>query len=175
MTKNTQYLIAFGCLLLALVMGVLGIIWNGLLWPFQMIAAGWLGFGAGCLPGASRRVEPWLVAAYGAVASILYGFLLNLWFWPWAAGAQSQLSFDPSASVMTNLHHWLLFNAATSLGYDLPRAVVVSVLLALTARPSAGCSISTRMPTSSPRRCSAASPARRWPKRRRPSTPSTST
>ena len=103
--------------------------------PFQMIAAGWLGFGAGCLPGASRRVEPWLVAAYGAVASILYGFLLNLWFWPWAAGAQSQLSFDPSASVMTNLHHWLLFNAATSLGYDLPRAVVVSVLLALTARP----------------------------------------
>lgn len=103
--------------------------------PFQMIAAGWLGFGAGCLPAVGRRAEPWLLAAYGAVVAVAYGFLLNLWFWPWAAGSTTQASFVPGASVAENLGHWMLFNLATSLGYDLPRAVVVAVLLAVTATP----------------------------------------
>lgn len=103
--------------------------------PFQMIAAGWLGFGAGMLPRASRRKEIWLLTAYAAVASVAYGFLMNLWFWPWGAGSTSGLSFDPTAGPWENLHTWMLFNLATSLGYDLPRAVVVAVLVAVTAGP----------------------------------------
>lgn len=103
--------------------------------PFQMIAAGWLGFGAGMLPHTSRRQEVWLLTAYAAVASVAYGFLMNLWFWPWGAGSTSGLSFDPTAGALENLHTWMLFNLATSLGYDLPRAVVVAALVAVTAGP----------------------------------------
>lgn len=103
--------------------------------PFQMIAAGWLGFGAGMLPRSSVRAERWLLVAYAAVASVAFGFLMNLWFWPWGAGSASGLSFDPSAGVWENVHTWMLFNLATSLGYDLPRAVVVSLLVAVTAVP----------------------------------------
>lgn len=103
--------------------------------PFQMIAAGWVGFGAGLLPQVRGRAEPFLLAAYGAVAAIAYGFLLNLWFWPWAAGTTSQLSFVAGAPVTENLHRWLLFNLTTSLGFDLPRAVVVSLLLLFAGPP----------------------------------------
>ena len=103
--------------------------------PFQMIAAGWLGFGAGMLPRASRRRETWLLVGYAAVASVAYGFLMNLWFWPWGAGSTTGLSFDPTAGPLENLHTWMLFNLATSLGYDLPRAVVVAALVGVTAGP----------------------------------------
>ena len=48
--------------------------------PFQMLAAAWIGLGAGLLPRASGRREIGLLAAYSAVACIAYGFVLNLWF-----------------------------------------------------------------------------------------------
>jgi hypothetical protein len=43
MTKSTQYLIAFGCLLLALVMGVLGMVTEGNSWIYVAIPLGLLG------------------------------------------------------------------------------------------------------------------------------------
>ena len=61
--------------------------------PFQMLGAAWVGFGAGCLPPARGRREVWLVATYGAFAGIAYGFLLNLWFWPFTGGLASGLDF----------------------------------------------------------------------------------
>lgn len=106
--------------------------------PFQMIAAGWVGFGAGLLPTIRQRWEPLLVAAYGAVVAVMYGFLLNLWFWPWLAPANSAIAFVPGDAVADNIQRWFLFNFATSLGYDLPRGVVVALLLAITARPVLG-------------------------------------
>ncbi len=103
--------------------------------PFQMIAAGWVGFGAGLLPTVRARWEPALLAAYGAVVAVGYGFLLNLWFWPWLAPANSAIAFVPGDPVVDNLSRWFVFNFATSLGYDIPRGIVVAALLALTARP----------------------------------------
>lgn len=103
--------------------------------PFQMVAAGWLGLGAGLLPRCRPSREPWLLAAYAIVASLAYGFLMNLWFWPWGAGSTTGLSYVPGAAVLDNLQTWMLFNLATSLGYDIPRAIVVSLLLLVTARP----------------------------------------
>ena len=62
--------------------------------PFQMLGAAWVGFGAGCLPPAPRPARGrGCVAAYGAFAGIAYGFLLNLWFWPFTGGLASGLSF----------------------------------------------------------------------------------
>ena len=50
--------------------------------PFQMIACGWVCLGAALLPEVRGPGERWLLAAYGFVAGLAYGALMNLWFWP---------------------------------------------------------------------------------------------
>ncbi|GIU89650.1 MAG: ABC transporter permease [Acidimicrobiia bacterium] len=92
--------------------------------PFQMAAAAWVGLGAGLLPPARGRAEVALCAAYGAVSALAYGFFMNLWFWPFAVGDGTQLSYVPGDAVLANLHRFVLFTIATSsLGWDLGRAV----------------------------------------------------
>jgi energy-coupling factor transport system substrate-specific component len=103
--------------------------------PFQMLGAAWVGLGAGLLPRASGRRELLLLSAYGAVACIAYGFLLNLWFWPFTAGLPEQLSFVAGAPMGQNLLAWLRFCLVTSLGYDIPRAVLTVVLILVAGRP----------------------------------------
>jgi energy-coupling factor transport system substrate-specific component len=108
--------------------------------PFQMLAAGWVGFFAGCLPPLSGRREVFLLAAYGVLAGLAYGFIMNLWFWPFGAGVEvaSNLAFDPQASLVTNFRHFVAFDVATSLGYDIPRAVTNLVLVLVAGRPVLG-------------------------------------
>ncbi|MBK5305795.1 MAG: ECF transporter S component [Frankiaceae bacterium] len=103
--------------------------------PFQMLGAAWVGLGAGLLPRARGRVELAFLAAYSAVSSILYGVLLNLSFWPFALGDGTELSFDAAQSVLDNLHAFALFTAATSLGWDVGRAIT-TVALVLLAGPA---------------------------------------
>ncbi|MGA8724725.1 MAG: ECF transporter S component [Acidimicrobiales bacterium] len=103
--------------------------------PFQMFGAAWMGFGAGCLPPARGRAELAMLAAYAAVSSLVYGALLNLWFWPFGAGTTTSFSFVPGAGLAHNLHSFLLFDLTTSLGFDIPRAVTNSVLVLLLGRP----------------------------------------
>ena len=92
--------------------------------PFQMLAASWVGLGAGLLPRAAGRAEIVLLSVYGAVSAYAFGFLLNLWFWPFGAGTSTRLSFVPGAAVVTNLHRFVLFSFATSaIGWDTGRAV----------------------------------------------------
>ena len=102
--------------------------------PFQMLGAAWIGFGAGCLPRCRGWRENLLLAGYGAVASLAYGLALNLSFWPFSLGADTQLSFVPGASVGTNLSHLVAFSLATSLGWDLMRALTTVVLVLVTGR-----------------------------------------
>jgi energy-coupling factor transport system substrate-specific component len=106
--------------------------------PFQMVGAAWVGLGAGLLPRATGRRELGLLAGYAAFASIAYGFLLNLWFWPFITADQGfppGLSYLPGAPALENLQHWILFSLATSLGYDIPRAVLTVVLVVVAGRP----------------------------------------
>lgn len=103
--------------------------------PFQMLGAAWVGLGAGLLPRARGRAELALLAAYGALASLLYGFALNLTFWPFTLGARTQLSFDAAAGPLENLHAFVLFTLATSLGWDIGRALT-TVTLTLLAGPA---------------------------------------
>jgi energy-coupling factor transport system substrate-specific component len=42
-----------------------------------MLGAAWFGLGAGLLPAARGRAEIALLAAYGSVAALLYGALMN--------------------------------------------------------------------------------------------------
>lgn len=99
--------------------------------PFQMVAAGWFAMGAGLLPRIRGRAEIAMLMAYGAVAALAYGFLMNLSFWPWALGDGSELSFVPGARLSENVGRWFAFNIATSLGWDIPRAVLTAVLTLL--------------------------------------------
>src|SRR6478735_2109288 len=103
--------------------------------PFQMLGAAWVGFGAGCLPRANGRGEVAIVAAYGAFAGIAYGFLLNLWFWPFTADLPTRFSYVPGATIADNLHHFLAFCIATSLGFDVPRAIGNVVLVLAVGGP----------------------------------------
>jgi energy-coupling factor transport system substrate-specific component len=93
--------------------------------PFQMLGSAWIGLGAGLLPRRpTGRWEVAMLATYGAVSAFLYGFLLNLWFWPFTIGADTQLSFVPGGPVWTNLHRFVLFTVATSsVGWDTGRAI----------------------------------------------------
>ena len=104
--------------------------------PFQMIAAGWVGFGAGCLPRASGRTERMMLAGYGLVVGLLFGLLMNLWFWPFlASGAPATMGFVPGDPVAANLSRYATFYLATSLGWDLPRGVLTAVLVMVAGRP----------------------------------------
>lgn len=103
--------------------------------PFQMLGAAWVGFGAGMLPKATGKRELLMLAGYGAAASLAYGFLLNLWFWPFVSGLAPQLSFIAGAGAAENLLHWLRFCLVTSLGYDIPRAILTVVLILVAGRP----------------------------------------
>lgn len=103
--------------------------------PFQMMGAAWVGLGAGLLSGRlSTRVEIPVVAAYSTVGAVAYGWLLNLWFWPVATGLPEPLAFVPGAAWTVNVTHWFAFNLTTSLGYDLPRAVLTCTLILLVGR-----------------------------------------
>lgn len=99
--------------------------------PFQMLGAAWAGFGAGCLPARPRgRGELVLLAGYTVVASLGYGLLLNLWFWPFATfTGGTGVEFVPGAPLADNLRRLVAFTLATSLGYDVPRAVLNAALV----------------------------------------------
>ena len=102
--------------------------------PFQMLAAGWVGAGAGLLP-RTPRAERTLLAGYAAVACLLYGTVMNLWFWPFSAGSSTSISYVPGAPVWENVRHFIAFDLATSLGFDIPRAVINAGLIFLVGAP----------------------------------------
>jgi energy-coupling factor transport system substrate-specific component len=121
--------------------------------PFQMIAAAWVGLGAGLLPawpggsakptlsgGPGGRAEIAMLAGYGLIASMAYGLVMNLWFWPFLGGLEGSayspaILFDPGAPVSDNLARWVAFSLITSLGWDIPRGVLTAVLILIAGRP----------------------------------------
>lgn len=100
--------------------------------PFQMLAAAWVGAGAGLLgfPRLRGRREIALLTVYGAFSAYLYGLAMNLSFWPFAIGADTQLSFLAGAPVLENLQRFLGFTIATSaIGWDTGRAITNAVAI----------------------------------------------
>jgi energy-coupling factor transport system substrate-specific component len=126
----------FGFVLGAVAFFASGLITGGIgPWlPFQMLAAGWVGFGAGCLPPMRGFPERVTLAAYGVVSALLYGLVINFWFWPFVGSATSY-SFVPGLGTLANLHRFILFDLTTSLGFDLTRAVTCAILILVLGRP----------------------------------------
>jgi len=103
--------------------------------PFQMLGAAWVGAGAGLLPQLRGRAELGLLAAYAAIAGLSYGLALNLSFWPFAVGTASTISFVAGDPIVENLGRFIAFSLATSLAFDIPRAVLTATLVLVTGRP----------------------------------------
>jgi energy-coupling factor transport system substrate-specific component len=121
-------------------MGALTILLSALLtggmgpWlPYQMLGAAWIGLTAGWLPrGGSERRRLVTLALFGAVWGVLFGALMNLWFWPFGApgaGDAGSLYWTPGMSFAETVERYGRFYLVTSLGFDLFRAAGNVVLV----------------------------------------------
>ena len=97
--------------------------------PYQMFGCAWVGLFAGLLPRVRGRAEILMLAVYGAVSGYLFGFMLNLSFWPFSLDPASSIAYLPGASFTTQWHRYLVFDATTSLGWDTGRAVTTCVAI----------------------------------------------
>ncbi|MDR6176405.1 energy-coupling factor transport system substrate-specific component [Nocardioides zeae] len=104
--------------------------------PFQMLCSAWIGMGAGLLPRrVTGRREIAMLVAYGIAVAYLFGFLMNLWFWPFVAGVEvghheGSISYVPGAPLLENLHRFVVFTLLTStFGWDTGRAITNTLAL----------------------------------------------
>ncbi|NBU23582.1 MAG: ECF transporter S component [Actinobacteria bacterium] len=100
--------------------------------PFQLFAVGWVGLGAGLIVKLAKsvRAKVLLLAAYSVFASYIFGLVMNLWFWPFAVGPQSSISYQPGAPLEQNLASFLLYSLTSStLTWDSVRAIVLAVVI----------------------------------------------
>ena len=107
--------------------------------PFQMMAAGWIGFFAGFIGSVVKtstyKVQRVILILVGITSSITFGALMDLQLWPWIAGTDLQLSYVAGSSIFDNLQRFVAFHFATALAWDIPRAITTSILIALTSIP----------------------------------------
>ncbi|MGC4189917.1 MAG: ECF transporter S component [Thermomicrobiales bacterium] len=101
--------------------------------PFQMIVSGWVGLSAGWLPHCrSERMRVGVLTVFGAVWGLLFGVLMNLWFWPFSApGVEADvgLYWTPGLSFVETVTRYGRFYLVTSLAFDAFRAVGNVVLM----------------------------------------------
>ncbi len=130
---------AFGFLLGAVGTFASGLFLGGLgPWlPFQMVAVGWVGLGAGLLPKGTWTVRIGTLAAYGFVTGYVFGAVMNLWSWPFLTTG-SAVAWDPGAAATVNLHHYATYYMATSFAWDTFRAVGNAALVIVLGRPLLG-------------------------------------
>jgi energy-coupling factor transport system substrate-specific component len=134
----------FGFLLGALSLLVSGLIGGGVgPWlPYQMFSTGWVGMLSGWLPEfrRHRRWEPIMLAGWGALLGLVFGAIMNVWFWPFLAGGtavgQAQDGvWQPGMAIWPTLRAYLTFYLATSLWWDLGRAAGNALLIGLFGGP----------------------------------------
>jgi energy-coupling factor transport system substrate-specific component len=121
--------------------------------PYQMFAAGWVGLTAGWLPdlrkfgpvkpqgdlrGLSLRGrmvsgEIIVLAVFGLVWGILFGILMNLFFWPYVGGGE--MYWVPGLTLKETVRRYALFYVTTSLWWDLARGIGNFILIAFLGRP----------------------------------------
>lgn len=104
--------------------------------PFQMMASAWIGMGAGLLPRkVTGKAEILMLVAYGIVVAYGFGFIMNLWFWPFITGAEvyyhaGSISYVAGDPIGENLHRFVVFTLLTSTaGWDTGRAITNTLAL----------------------------------------------
>ncbi|MEA3307879.1 MAG: ECF transporter S component [Chloroflexota bacterium] len=102
--------------------------------PYQMTAAGWVGLGAGWLPHLEQhRYRRLLLSGYGILCGLLFGFLLNLYFWPFIAEGGS--GWQTGLTLGAIARRYLAFYVTTSLWWDTLRAAGNAALLGWLGEP----------------------------------------
>lgn len=97
---------------------------------YQVFAAAWIGLLAGALPKTLRgRRELVVLIIYAIFASAAFGILMDLQFWPWALGSSTQLSYLPNGDISENISRFITFHFATSMAWDIPRAIFTAALI----------------------------------------------
>lgn len=130
--------VRFGFLLGALTILVSSIFFGGFgPWTaFQIFATSWVGAGAGLVGRHFGRWRIPALASYGVVASYLFGLIMNLWFWPFAVGPTTSISYVPGAAIGENLTSFLTYSLLSStLTWDTVRALSIAVGLVAFGRP----------------------------------------
>jgi energy-coupling factor transport system substrate-specific component len=121
-------------------LGVLSILASALIsggvgpWlPFQLSAAGVIGFGSGLLPKPkSMRLKLLILSTFAVFASYLYGILITIWTWPLFTGDNTSLSYEASLSIPENALRFVQFEVVSGgFLWDTGRAVTTVVLIAL--------------------------------------------
>jgi energy-coupling factor transport system substrate-specific component len=130
----------FGFLLGVLSLGVSAFIGFGVgPWlPYQMFTTGWVGLLSGWLPRLEGRprLEAAMLAAWGLIMGLVFGVLMNLWFWPFVfTPGQSEMYWQPGLGLADTLRRYALFYAVTSFWWDMARSVGNLVLLLIFAMP----------------------------------------
>lgn len=124
--------------------------------PYQMFTAGWAGLTAGWLGKANEWVgkkssesglasdvlrsspqashlDVFSLCIFGFIWGLLYGAVMNIYFWPYAAGPADQ-TWEAGMGLGHTLARYSVFYAVTSLAWDLTRAVGnVALMVALAA------------------------------------------
>jgi energy-coupling factor transport system substrate-specific component len=131
----------FGFMLGAFTFLVSGLITGGVgPWlPYQMFTAGWVGMSAGWL---GRWMNPrqgrgavLILALFGFLWGLVFGAIMNVYFWPFAAGPADQ-SWQPGSGVLDALRRYGLFYLATSLWWDVIRGLGSAVLVMVLGVPT---------------------------------------
>lgn len=123
---------ALSMLLSALLTGGIGP-WLG----YQVFAAAAIGFGVGLIPRNLRgKVEILALTLYGALAAGIFGIMMDLQFWPWALGADTELSYRAGAPLAENLNRFLSYHFLSALAWDIPRAIITVTLIAIAGKPA---------------------------------------
>lgn len=134
----------FGFLMGALTLLVSALLTGGIgPWlPYQMFTAGWVGMSARlCRPpvwllrGEGRWAEVTVLAAFGGWWGLLYGAIMNIWFWPFATGSMEQY-WTPGLSPLETLQRYALFYVTTSLWWDVMRSLGNVALTLALGRPT---------------------------------------
>lgn len=124
----------FGFLLGMLTVALSSVLWGGFgPWtPFQVFACGWVAAGAGLLPRAYGRAELAMLIGYGIISSYAFGLLMNFWYWPFAVGMGTGISYLAGAPLGANLASFWVYSLVTStLTWDTVRAITTTVGLLL--------------------------------------------
>lgn len=131
----------FGFLLGALGLFVSAILTGGVgPWmPFQMFVSGWMGLCTGLIAPLGRRLghgswgEILLLCAYGYLWGLLFGGLMNLWFWPFSP--PGALSWSPGMGPGETFQRYVAFYTLTSFAWDSLRAIGNVLLIAALGKP----------------------------------------
>jgi energy-coupling factor transport system substrate-specific component len=108
--------------------------------PYQMFATGWMGLLSVTIPQRwlqrHPRLEVTALAAWAFLLGLVFGAIMNLWFWPFVfQPGDSAMYWRPGMTLRETLSRYAVFYAVTSLGWDLWRAAGNALLILLFGVP----------------------------------------